>query len=143
MNIKTALSLANTLYGVEMKETEFEEIALNAWELIGNKHTELMGYIGDTQDCFLELPCNVNEIESVHIPLTDANTTSTVGDGLDVTSIAIEHYIDAIPSLDSPFYQKGKLVKYKKVGDTLQFAKDFNGVFVVYHRVKRYRTKIQ
>jgi hypothetical protein len=30
MNIKTALSLANTLYGVEMKETEFEEIALNA-----------------------------------------------------------------------------------------------------------------
>lgn len=135
MNIKTALSLANTLYGVEMKETEFEEIALNAWELIGNKHTELMGYIGDTQDCFLELPCTVNEIESVHIPLTDANTTSTVGDGLDVTSIAIEHYIDAIPSLDSPFYQKGKLVKYKKVGDTLQFAKDFNGVFVVYHRV--------
>ena len=65
LNMHSAYALANTLYGVEISETEFEEIALNAWELIGNKHTELMGYIGDTQDCFLELPCTVNEIESV------------------------------------------------------------------------------
>ena len=30
INIKTAFSLLNTLYGIEMKESDFEEIALNA-----------------------------------------------------------------------------------------------------------------
>ena len=30
MNIKSAFSFANTLYGVNMKEVDFEEIALNA-----------------------------------------------------------------------------------------------------------------
>lgn len=30
MNIKTALSFANSLYGVDIKEADFEEIALNA-----------------------------------------------------------------------------------------------------------------
>lgn len=135
MNIRSALSFAHTLYGVEIKESDFEEIALNAWELIGNKHTELKGFIGDTENDFLELPCDVHEIESVHIPLVDANTTDTVIDGLDVSSIAIEHYIDALPSLDSPYYQKGKLIKYKRVGNTLQFSKNFKGILVVYHRV--------
>ena len=40
-----------------------------------------------------------------------------------------------MPSLDSPYYQKGKLIKYKRVGNTLQFSKNFKGILVVYHRV--------
>lgn len=30
MNIKTAFSLVNTFYGIDVKESDFEEIALNA-----------------------------------------------------------------------------------------------------------------
>lgn len=133
MNIKTAYSLANTLYGVEMKELEFEEIALNAWELIGNKHTELRKFVGDTDNCFLELPCDIHEIESVHIPMIDSNVSGTLISGLDGSSIATEHYIDTIPSLNSPYYQKEKLVKYKMAGNSLQFDKDYKDVTIVYH----------
>ena len=39
LNIKTAFSDLKTFYGIDMKESDFEEIALKAWELIGNKHT--------------------------------------------------------------------------------------------------------
>ena len=135
MNIKTAFSLVKTLYGIDVKEDEFEEIALNAWELIGTKHTELKKYVGSTVNGFLKLPCDCAVIESVHLPIKDSNTTDTLINGLDHRSVIIEHYIDALPSIDSPFYQEGKLVKYKKIGDSLQFARDFNDILVVYHGV--------
>lgn len=135
MNIKTALSYVKTFYGLDIKESDFEEIALNAWELIGTKHTELKGYVADSNDCFLKLPCDVAEIESVHIPVVDANISGPLIDGLDGTSIATERYIDVIPALNSPYYQKGKLIKYKQVGDSLQFAQDFKDVLVVYHAI--------
>ena len=83
MNIKTAFSLLNTLYGIEMKESDFEEIALNAWELIGTKHTELKGYVADSNDCFLKLPCDVAEIESGKpYPLTNDNTNTMMGSNI-------------------------------------------------------------
>lgn len=135
MNIKTALSYVKTFYGLDVKESDFEEIALNAWELIGTKHTELKGYVADSNDCFLKLPCDVAEIESVHIPVVDSNISGPLIDGLDGTSIATERYIDVIPALNSPYYQKGKLIKYKQVGDSLQFAQDFKDVLVVYHAI--------
>lgn len=135
MNIKTAFSYLKTFYGIDMKESDFEEIALNAWELIGTKHTELKKYIGDTYNGYLELPCDVVNIESVHIPILDSNVTGTLIDGLDGTSIATEHYIEAKPDIDSPYYQAGKLVKYRQSGDRLQFAKDFNNILVKYHGV--------
>ena len=74
-------------------------------------------------------------IESVHIPIIDSNTTSTLINGLDGVSIATEHYIEAQPSLDSPYYQSGKLVKYRQVGDKLQFDRDFKNILVVYHGI--------
>ena len=135
MNIKSAFSYLKTFYGIDVKESDFEEIALSAWELIGNKHTELKRFVGNTQNCFLELPCDLTEIESVHIPIIDANTTGVTFNGPDVESIATEHYIEAQPSLDSPYYQSGKLIKYKLAGNSLQFERDFNNVMVVYHSV--------
>jgi hypothetical protein len=135
MNIKTAFSYLKTFYGLDVKESDFEEIALNAWELIGTKHTELKKYYGDTYNGYLELPCDLVDIESVHIPMIDSNTTGTLIDGLDETSIATEHYIEAKPSLDSLYYQAGKLVKYKQAGDKLQFERDFKNILVVYHGI--------
>lgn len=55
--------------------------------------------------------------------------------GLDVESIAIEKYIEHRPSLDSPYYNGEKLIKYKQAGDRLQFDRDYKDVLVVYHGV--------
>ena len=135
MNIKTAFSLLNTLYGIDMKESDFEEIALNAWELIGTKHTELKEFTGDVIDGFLTLPCDCVEIEAVTLPIIDANITGTLINGIDTESIAIEKYIDTRPVLVSPYYEKDKLVKYKLAGDRLQFDKDYKKLTVLYHGV--------
>lgn len=135
MNIKTAFSFVNSFYGIDLKESDFEEIALNAWELIGTKHTELKEHIGDVEDGFLELPCDLVEIESVSLPLIDANLTGTLINGFDSQSIATETYIELRPSLDSPFYNEEKLVKYKIAGNRLQFDKNYKNVKIVYHGI--------
>ena len=75
-NINAAYDLCETLYGVVPDEDTFEDLALEAWSRIGTKHTRLYRYIGDVKDHKLELPCNVDVIESVHIPLPDAQVTS-------------------------------------------------------------------
>lgn len=74
-NFNAAYSLADSLYGITVSENEFEDIALDGWERIGNKHTRLYRYIGDVVDGRLQLPCNVDVIESVHVPIPDAQMT--------------------------------------------------------------------
>ena len=76
-NILAAYSLCQTLYGITPNEDDFEDLALEAWNRIGNKHTRLYRYIGEVKDGVLELPCNVDLIESVHAPFPDAQMTSS------------------------------------------------------------------
>ena len=135
MNIKTAFSALNTFYGIEMKESDFEEIALNAWELIGNKHTELKEYIGNAEGGFLTLPCDCVDVESVSLPIIDAKLTDTLINGINGESIATEIYSELKPSLDSPYYNEEKLVKYKKAGNRLQFDENYKNIKIVYHGV--------
>lgn len=134
-NINAAYPLAQTLYGVEPGQTEFEDIALNAWERINNKHTRLYRYVGCTSNKELELPCNVDLIESVHIPIPDAQMTSnqTVFNALETTFI--EGYIDAWKRLEDPTWTRGKLIKYREGENTLYFSRDYNNVMVVYHGI--------
>ena len=79
-NFNAAYNDADTLYGLTVSETEFEDIALDGWERIGNKHTRLYRFIGDVKDGKLDLPCNVDVIESVHVPIPDAQMTSNKSD---------------------------------------------------------------
>lgn len=74
-NMNSVYPLIQSLYGID-SGTDFEDIALNGWELIGNKHTRLYRYKSPTKDKKLELPCNVDIIESVQIPIADAQYTS-------------------------------------------------------------------
>ena len=63
-----AMYQAKLLYDIEFADpSQFEEIALNAWSLIGNKNVALYRYIGkvDEETLTLELPCNCDIIESV------------------------------------------------------------------------------
>lgn len=135
LNIKTAFSDLKTFYGIDMKESDFEEIALKAWELIGNKHTEIKEYIGDSHDGILELPCDCVDIETVSLPIIDSNTTGTLIDGLDGTSIATEMYIEHRPKIKDVRYTEEKLLKYKYSGNRLQFDRDYTNILVKYHGV--------
>ena len=134
-NINAAYPLANTLYGVEPTQTEFEDMAMNAWERIGTKHTRLYRYIGNTSNQELELPCNVDIIESVHIPVPDAQITSNKTLFNSVENIFIEGYIDAWKRLEDPIWTRGKLVDYREGDNVLYFSRDYKNVMVVYHGV--------
>ena len=134
-DLNAAYSLAQTLYGVEPSPTDFEDIALNAWTLINNKHTRLYKYVGDTENHELSLPCNVDIIESVHIPIEDAQMTSNKTVFNSIETLFIENYINCWKRIDDPYYQTGKLVKYKEGDNTLYFTRDYKRVMVIYHGI--------
>lgn len=135
LNLKSAYSWANTLYDVNISEHDFEEIALTAWEMIGTKHTRLYRYITDTENKEIHLPCNCSIIESVTIPVADAQLSSP-SDPMIAENAMIEHWIDTAPTLDNPYYQRGVFLKYKQLGNTLLFAKNFKNVCIIYHGVE-------
>ena len=134
-DLNAAYSLAQTLYGVEPSPTDFEDIALNAWTLINNKHTRLYKYVGDTKNHELPLPCNVDIIESVHIPIEDAQMTSNKTVFNSIETLFIENYINCWKRIDDPYYNVGKLVKYKEGDNTLYFTRDYKRVMVIYHGI--------
>ena len=69
--------MVNSIYGLTPNETDFEDIVMDGWQAINCKHTRLYRYIADTDEYgVLDLPCNVDVIESVHIPINDAQMTS-------------------------------------------------------------------
>lgn len=134
-SIKTAYTQCQSLYGVTVSEDEFEDMALNAWELIGNRHTRLYKYIGSTENQELQLPCNVDLIESVHIPILDAKHSGPEYDTILSDAIYTEHYIESYKRLEDPYYSSGKLVRYDEGDNVLYFSRDYPSVKVIYHGV--------
>lgn len=134
-NFNSVYPLVESFYAVEPNPQDFEDVALKAWNLIGNRHTRLYRYVANTQNKELELPCNVDEIESVHIPIVDAQYTSNRDFDATIESVAIEGYIEAWKYLESPFYTHGKLIKYKEGDNVLYFNRDYKNVMVVYHGI--------
>lgn len=133
--MNSAYSLVQSLYGLDPNPDDYEDLAVTAWELIGNKHTRLYRYTTDTKNQEIELPCNVMDIESVNIPVVDAQYTSSTSSYLNMDAIYIENYIDAWKTFEDPFNQKGKYVKYKEGGNKLYFTRDYNNVSIIYHGV--------
>lgn len=80
LNINGAYGLCESLYGIIPDEDSFEDLAIDAWGRIGTKHTRLYRFVGDVHNDKLKLPCNVDVIESVHIPVPDAQVTSSLSD---------------------------------------------------------------
>lgn len=134
-NFNAAYGLLDSLYGINIPESEFEDIALDGWERIGNKHTRLYRYIGDVKDNQLFLPCNVDVIESVHVPIPDAQMTSNKSDLTFIDSLWTEGYIDFWKYNEDPYFTKGKYVKYDEGNGVLYFTKNYRNVMVVYHGI--------
>ena len=135
-NIHTVYGLVETLYGITPNESNFEDIVMNGWSYINNKHTRLYRYVADAdKDGVLDLPCNVDVIESVHIQMPDAKMTSNKTVFNEINTLFTEGYIDAWKRLEDPYWTRGKLVKYDEGNNQLFFARPYKNIMVVYHGI--------
>lgn len=134
-NFKSIYSTANMLYGTTIDTTNFEDIALTGWELIGNKRTRLYKYTTNTEDKRIILPCNIYIIEAVYIPKIDAQTTHPYSIYPDVYNQWTEQYIESWKQNKNVFYDKHMLVKYREEGDSIVFDKDYDNITILYHGI--------
>lgn len=134
MDIHYAHFLANELYGVEINQDKFEELALIAYGHIGNKNCRTYRFFGsvDPVTLSLELPCNVTYIVSVCGALEDWEHVTNKHWYGDPSSLEIEEYIERSKMFMDPLYQPGKFLNYEKVGDTLYFDKPYPFVGILY-----------
>lgn len=124
----------NDFYGIVLNEDEFETIGLFAWMHIGNKRTQYYRYTADTIDNRLDLPCNVDIIESV----TSNTADFTMTDNVKRESYGrqqIEAYIESRKIRKNPLYTSGQLLDYRQEGNSLVFDNNHTGVIVFYKGV--------
>lgn len=136
-NIKAAYGLCDSLYSITPDENGLEDLLLTAWNKIGTKHTRLYKFEGAVENGILKLPCNLEDvdlIESVHIPVPDAQVTSN-STNFPWQNIWIESYIDRFPKSSDPYFHSGKLVKYDKGDNELYFSRNYPKVMVIYHGI--------
>lgn len=126
--------LAHSLYGIELDETDFEELALTAYRMIGNKRMKLYRYVAniDCKDLTVKLPCNCDEIEAITYFFEDYNYVTPTKDGGDADSFNTEHYIEAMKVFPGKLYSSGRYVKFERVGDTLYFDRNYGKVSILY-----------
>lgn len=134
-NFKSVYAQANILYGTTIDTTNFEDICLSGWELIGNRQTSLYKYTTHTTDKRIKLPCNADFIEAVFGPYTDAQTSTNLSMYPNVYNQWIEDYIESWKKNKSVFYDKGMLLKYRQEGEYLVFDRDYSKVTILYHGV--------
>lgn len=133
-NFHYAMSLCQTLYDIDLKEEDFEEIALIAWNQIGNKRYKLYKYsqcLNSFQNS-IELPCNCDIIEAVVTDFEDFQHVSNINNK-DVSKSALtEQYIESKKAFKSPLYISGKYIPYERVGDILYFDKSYPKISILY-----------
>lgn len=134
MDFKTAMYQTSLLYGVELPEDEWEEIAMVGYRIIGNKKVRLYRYTTtlDCKDNSVELPCNANEVEAVTYGFEDwRHVTNDTPNG-DYSSMFTESYIEGRKMLTDPLYVSGKYAKYEQVGNILYFDKNYGKINILY-----------
>ena len=128
------LSLLETLYGLSMTEEEYEETALIAWGLIGNKRTRLYRYSTCVSNCEegIQLPCNADIIEAVTTDFEEWDYSTHDTPNGDINSAFVESYIEHRKAFKDPLYLQGKLIHYERVGDMLYFDKPHGKINILY-----------
>ncbi len=123
------LSLLDTLYGINLPEETYEEIALVGWSLIGNKRAKLYRYSVCLQPCqeSIELPCNCDILEAVSADFEDFQHVDNDSPDERYGSFDTEQYIERYKHFQEPLYTRGKFVNYERVGNTLYIGKNHNG----------------
>lgn len=134
-NFKSVYPLIKSLYGISMDVDNFEDIAYNGWQLIGNKQTRLHRYRATIEDNVVELPCNVDIIEAVYSPNLDASVSSNLTSLPNTYHYFSEGYSEGFKQDKNPFYGRGALLKYRQEGDRLVFDKNYGTVDILYHGI--------
>lgn len=134
LDFHSAMFQANLMYGLELQETDFEEIGLIAWEFIGNKEVKMykINLKVDPITHTVELPCNVFELEAVTYPYEDWNYTSNKHALGDINSLFTENFIEGAKANKHSLYTSGKFAKYEQVGSTLYFDSTVQYVNILY-----------
>ena len=134
-NFKSVYAMANSLYGVNMDETSFEDLALTGWDLIGNKQTKLYRYKTSTENKRVKLPCNTELIEAVYGGKPDANTSSPISYTGNLDNQFYEDVNESLKTKHHSLYDSNSLVHYRLEGDELVFDSDYNNIVILYHGI--------
>ena len=134
-NFKSVYSMANSLYGVSMDENSFEDLALVGWDLIGNKQTKLYRYKTSTENCRVQLPCNVELIEAVYAGIPDANISSNISFTGNISNQYYEDINEQFKTKHHSLYGSNSLVHYRIEGDELVFDNDYNNIVILYYGI--------
>ena len=136
-NFYYAMSLTDQLFGITMQENDWEEIALIAWNQIGNKRCKLYKYTACLNNCenSIELPCNCDILEAVTTDFEDFQHVSNRHDMSLPGSFTTESYIESRKAFNNPLYIPGKYVPYERVGNILYFNQPYNKVNILYKGV--------
>jgi len=122
----------NEFWGITLTDDEFENIGMHGWDKINNKISRLYRFQGVVKNFELELPCNVDIIESVHSHSQDYSRKDNISTN-NYTNLSLENDIESFKSGDTnPFYTSGKLINYEEGNGVLYFKTDGIAVTVVY-----------
>lgn len=131
-NFQSIYPLINDLYGITMDPNSFEDIALNGWQLIGNKYSRIYRYTTSTTNKRVQIPCNASEIEGVFDGQLDyqeslPHTSNTNYDW-------VESYAESHGNRNL-LYNSGRLIKYRQEGDELVFDQNYGNLTILYHGI--------
>lgn len=130
----SVLSHLSDFYDITMDETTFENIAIHAWDHIGNKNYRLYRYCAVVEDKQVKLPCNITQIEAVLANQVDFIMPDNVSKW-NYTNYETEQYVESMHVNTEPFYSKGKLIDYQLIGNVLYFERTGFGITIIYKGV--------
>ena len=136
-SFNTAYTQARELYGLELNPDEFETLGIIAWDRIGNRQYKLYKYQvqplqTQTEEWYVDLPCNVDQIEAVTADYEDYQKTSNQFLAGHTQNGWIEGYVETRKYNTGTLYSSGKYIKYRQEGNRLILADKFNEVFILY-----------
>ena len=132
--------LLKMLYEIELDSETYEELALIAWNYIGNKNVRLFKCsLQIDSDNSVTLPCNALEedsiLEAVTTSFEDWNRSTNIDYNGDIMSSIVENNIEYQKHYNNPLYIPGKLLKYEKIGNKLYFQHNYGVVNILYKGV--------
>lgn len=134
LNFHTAYTYIQSNYGLNIDQLNFESSGMIAYDRIGNRQTEIKGFVGDVINGELQLPCDIYSIEAVFGNFIDSQKTSNKQRWPQVLTNYIEKYIEYWKYNNSPLYDYGVLLKYELRENTLIFDLDYKNVLVLYRK---------
>jgi hypothetical protein len=123
----------NQFYGITIPNDDFENLALHAWDHVGNKNYRSYVYDTKIEDYEIHLPCNADIVEAVMRCGEDFQHT----DGVDTWTSAlynqnVETWVELWKQPTEFLYEGGTYISYEQEGNILRFKVDDQTCKVLY-----------